>query len=101
VHSDLARFNGFGFWQRNGQDPLVDICADIRRIDRWIELVDATEIVQTDLAIEQFTNPLARFEDAKIFTIAQKDLKDGLKKTSYAISVDETRYVTKRYPVFL
>ena len=36
---------------------------------------------------------LARFEEAKIFTIAQKDLKDGLKKTSYAISVDETRYV--------
>ena len=35
----------------------------------------------------------ARFEKAKIFTIAQKDLKDGLKKTSYAISVDETRYV--------
>jgi DNA polymerase-3 subunit beta len=37
--------------------------------------------------------PLARFEDAKIFTIAQKDLKNGLKKTSYAISTDETRYV--------
>ena len=37
--------------------------------------------------------PLARFEDAKIFTIAQKVLKDGLKKTSYAISTDETRYV--------
>jgi DNA polymerase III subunit beta len=36
---------------------------------------------------------LARIEEAKIFTIAQKDLKDGLKKTSYAISVDETRYV--------
>jgi DNA polymerase III subunit beta len=37
--------------------------------------------------------PLVRFKDAKIFTIVQKDLKDGLKKTSYAISVDETRYV--------
>src|SRR4030088_1707442 len=37
--------------------------------------------------------PLARFEDAKIFTISQKDLKDGLKKTAYAISTDETRYV--------
>jgi DNA polymerase III subunit beta len=36
---------------------------------------------------------LARLEEAKIFTIVQKDLKDGLKKTSYAISVDETRYV--------
>ena len=35
----------------------------------------------------------ARFEKAKIFTIAQKDLKVGLKKASYAISVDETRYV--------
>jgi DNA polymerase III subunit beta len=37
--------------------------------------------------------PLPRFDDAKIFSIAQKDLKDGLKKTSYAISTDETRYV--------
>jgi DNA polymerase-3 subunit beta len=37
--------------------------------------------------------PLPRFDDAKLFTIAQKDLKDGLKKTSYAISTDETRYV--------
>jgi DNA polymerase-3 subunit beta len=36
--------------------------------------------------------PLARFDDAKIFTIAQKDLKDGLKKTSYAISAEQTRY---------
>ena len=41
---------------------------------------------------EEFPS-LARFEEAKTFTIAQKDLKDGLKKTSYAISVDETRYV--------
>src|SRR5438132_1179783 len=37
--------------------------------------------------------PLTRFDEAKVFTIAQKDLKDGLKKTSYAISTDETRYV--------
>jgi len=37
--------------------------------------------------------PLPGFEDAKIFTIPQKDLKDGLKKTAYAISTDETRYV--------
>jgi len=45
-----------------------------------------------ELAEEEFPS-LARFEEAKIFTIAQKDLTDGLKKTSYAISVDETRYV--------
>src|ERR1700749_1396910 len=37
--------------------------------------------------------PLARFDDAKEFTIGQKELRDGLKKTSYAISTDETRYV--------
>ena len=37
--------------------------------------------------------PLARFDEAKEFTIGQKELKDGLKKTSYAISTDETRYV--------
>ena len=41
---------------------------------------------------EEFPS-LARFEDAKIFTIAQKVLKDGSKKTFYAISTDETRYV--------
>jgi DNA polymerase III subunit beta len=37
--------------------------------------------------------PLPKFEGAKSFTLRQKDLKDGLKKTSYAISTDETRYV--------
>lgn len=37
--------------------------------------------------------PLPRFEDAKVFNIRQKDLRDGLKKTAYAISTDETRYV--------
>ena len=29
----------------------------------------------------------------KVVTIRQKDLRDGLRKTSYAISTDETRYV--------
>src|SRR6202008_789401 len=37
--------------------------------------------------------PLPKFEDAKVVTIRQKELRDGLKKTSYAISTDETRYV--------
>ena len=37
--------------------------------------------------------PLPKFEDAKVVTIRQKDLRDGLRKTSYAISSDETRYV--------
>lgn len=37
--------------------------------------------------------PFPEFADAKVFTIPQKDLKDGLKKTAYAISTDETRYV--------
>ena len=37
--------------------------------------------------------PLPKFENAKEFKIAQKELKDALKKTSYAISTDETRYV--------
>jgi DNA polymerase III subunit beta len=37
--------------------------------------------------------PLPKFEGAKTFTLRQKDLKDGLRKTSYAISTDETRYV--------
>ena len=37
--------------------------------------------------------PLPNFENAKVFTIRQKDLRDGLKKTSYAVSTDESRYV--------
>jgi DNA polymerase-3 subunit beta len=36
---------------------------------------------------------LPAFEDCKLFSIKQSDLKDALKKTSYAISTDETRYV--------
>src|SRR6478735_557362 len=37
--------------------------------------------------------PLPKFENAKSVTIPQKTLRDGLRKTSYAISTDETRYV--------
>lgn len=37
--------------------------------------------------------PLPRFEQARSFTLKQKDLGDALKKTAYAISTDETRYV--------
>ena len=37
--------------------------------------------------------PLPKFENAKTFTLRQKDLRDALKKTAYAISTDETRYV--------
>ena len=44
------------------------------------------------LAEEEFP-VLPKLEDAKVFTLKQKDLKDGLRKTSYAISTDETRYV--------
>ena len=37
--------------------------------------------------------PLPDFEGAKEFRMPQQQLRDGLKKTSYAISTDETRYV--------
>lgn len=37
--------------------------------------------------------PLPRFEGAKSFSLSQQTLRDALKKTSYAISTDETRYV--------
>jgi len=37
--------------------------------------------------------PLPSFEGAREFTIEQKALKDALRKTSYSISTDETRYV--------
>lgn len=41
---------------------------------------------------EEFPS-IPQFEDAKVFNIKQKDLKDGLRRTAYAISTDETRYV--------
>lgn len=44
------------------------------------------------LAEEEFPS-LPRLEGAKVFTIKQKDLKDSLRKTSFAVSTDETRYV--------
>src|SRR5438093_8440892 len=37
--------------------------------------------------------PLPKFEGAKVVTMRQKDLRDGLRRTSYAIYTDETRYV--------
>jgi DNA polymerase III subunit beta len=37
--------------------------------------------------------PFPSFKDAKVYTIRQSELKSGLRRTSYAISVDETRYV--------
>ncbi|GAB4173937.1 MAG: DNA polymerase III subunit beta [Terrimicrobiaceae bacterium] len=37
--------------------------------------------------------PFPQFQDAKTYTLKQSDLKDGLRKTGYAISADETRYV--------
>ncbi len=44
------------------------------------------------LTSEEFP-ALPRFEEAREFTIDQGLLRDCLKKTSYAISTDETRYV--------
>ncbi len=44
------------------------------------------------LAEDEFP-PLPTLAEAKEFTLPQKDFKDGLKKTSYAISTDETRFV--------
>ena len=44
------------------------------------------------LAEDEFP-ALPKLENAKGFTLKQKDVKDALRKTSYAISTDETRYV--------
>lgn len=44
------------------------------------------------LSSEEFP-PLPKFDDAREFKIDQAVLKDCLRKTSYAISTDETRYV--------
>ena len=37
--------------------------------------------------------PLPKFDESRSFTLKQAELKDGLKRTAYAISTDETRYV--------
>lgn len=37
--------------------------------------------------------PFPSFSDAKTYSLKQSELRDGLRKTGYAISVDETRYV--------
>lgn len=37
--------------------------------------------------------PPPRFEDVKEYKMSQKTLRDGLRKVSYSISTDETRYV--------
>ncbi len=37
--------------------------------------------------------PLPDFNEANVFNVEQKLLKEGLKKTAYAISTDETRYM--------
>lgn len=37
--------------------------------------------------------PFPQFQDSKTYTLKQSELKDGLRKTGYAISADETRYV--------
>ena len=44
------------------------------------------------LAEDEFP-ALPKLETAKAFTLKQKDIKDALRKTAYAISTDETRYV--------
>ncbi|MCX6977779.1 MAG: DNA polymerase III subunit beta [Verrucomicrobia bacterium] len=44
------------------------------------------------LSEEEFP-ALPKFAEAKRYTLRQKDLRDALKKTSYAISSDDTRYV--------
>lgn len=36
---------------------------------------------------------LPAFQDAKLFSMPQKDFRDGVRKTHYSISTDETRYV--------
>ncbi len=44
------------------------------------------------LASDDFPPP-PRFDDVKEYKLSQKTLRDALKKTAYAISTDETRYV--------
>ena len=44
------------------------------------------------LAEEEFP-ALPKLAEAKVFTLRQKELKDALRKTAFAISTDETRYV--------
>src|ERR1700741_2571711 len=81
--------------------PLFSIVRELRAAEIYAE-VDTKNLASIrsgssyfkilGLPEEEFP-PLGRFENAKEFTITQKDLKDALRKTSYAISTDETRYV--------
>lgn len=80
---------------------LATIVRELPASDIYVE-VDAKNIASircgqsffkiNGLPEEEFP-PLPRFEEAKSFTLKQKDLRDALRKTSYAISTDETRYV--------
>ncbi len=51
-----------------------------------------SKFVILGLAADEFP-PLPKFENAREFELDQAMLRDGLRKTHYAISTDETRYV--------
>lgn len=72
--------------------PASDILFDIDSRNGASIRCGASSFKILGLPEEEFP-PLPKFENARVFNIAQKELKDGLKKTSYAISTDETRYV--------
>ena len=69
-----------------------DICFDVDSKNIASIQSGPTRYTINGFPQEEFP-PLGRIDQPKICKIAQKDLSDGLKKTFYAISTDEGRYV--------
>jgi DNA polymerase-3 subunit beta len=68
----------------------VEVSVDSKNI---ATIVSGSAIFKVNGLSEAEFPPFPDFDGAKEFKIQQSDLRDGLKKTSYAISSDETRYV--------
>ncbi len=72
--------------------PAADVMVEIDAKNVATMRCGQTLFKMNGLAEEEFP-ALPKLSDAKVFNLKQRDLKDGLRKTSYSISTDETRYV--------
>lgn len=72
--------------------PSSDVSIDVT--DKNVATIKCGQYVSKIVGLphEEFP-PLPKLETAKIYVVPQIVLKDALKKTSYAISTDETRFV--------
>jgi DNA polymerase-3 subunit beta len=72
--------------------PSGDIEIDIDEKDTAAITCGASEYKMLGLPADEFP-PLPQFESARIFSLEQVVFKDILKKTSYAVSIDESRQI--------